>query len=104
MRPFRWLAFLVIAFYLWRRNIPVWFIVIPMVFMLIIPAWAMLTDLPKWIDSDDPNWVIIVIGITTLALELWMLIEACLMWPQVKGIAEADARGQANVSDSSPNS
>jgi carbon starvation protein len=98
------LAFLVIAFYLWRRNIPVWFIVIPMVFMLIIPAWAMLTDLPKWIHSNDPNWVIIVIGITTLALELWMLIEACLMWPQVKGIAEADARGQANVSDSSPNS
>ncbi|MDB4393811.1 carbon starvation protein A [Rhodopirellula sp.] len=98
------LAFLVIAFYLWRRNIPVWFIVIPMIFMLIIPAWAMLTDLPKWIDSDDPNWVIIVIGITTLALELWMLIEACLMWPQVKGIAEADARGQSTASDNNPTS
>lgn len=98
------LAFLVIAFYLWRRNIPVWFIVIPMIFMLIIPAWAMLTDLPKWIDSDDPNWVIIVIGITTLALELWMLIEACLMWPQVKGIAEADARDQSNASDNNPTS
>jgi carbon starvation protein len=93
------LAFLVIAFYLWRRNIPVWFIVIPMVFMLIIPAWAMLTDLPKWINSDDPNWVIIVIGISTLALEAWMLLEAVLMWPQVKGIAESAPTGPANGSD-----
>ena len=93
------LAFLVIAFYLWRRNISVWFILIPMVFMLIIPAWAMLTDLPKWINSEDPNWVIIVIGSSTLALELWMLIEACLMWPQVKGIVEPASLSQANAGD-----
>ena len=98
------LAFLVIAFYLWRRNIPVWFIVIPMVFMLIIPAWAMLTDLPKWINSEEPNWVVIVIGISTLALEGWMLLEAVLMWPQVKGIAESAPTGPANASGSdSPN-
>ena len=70
-----------------------------MVFMLIIPAWAMLTDLPKWIDSNDPNWVVIVIGISTLALEAWMLLEAVLMWPQVKGIAEAAPNEQANASD-----
>ena len=72
--------------------------------MLIIPAWAMLTDLPKWINSDDPNWVVIVIGISTLALEGWMLLEAVLMWPQVKGIAESAPTGSANASGSdSPN-
>jgi carbon starvation protein len=95
------LAFLVIAFYLWRRNIPVWFIVIPMIFMLIIPAWAMLTELPKWINTKDPNWIVIGIGISTLALEVWMLLEAVLMWPQVKGITETAPKGQANASDSS---
>ena len=98
------LAFLVIAFYLWRRSMPVWFIVIPMVFMLVIPAWAMLLDLPRWLDSNDPNWVVIIIGIATMILEVWMLIEACLLWPQVRGILEADATRDANTaSDSNPN-
>ena len=95
------LAFLVIAFYLWRRNIPVWFIVIPMIFMLIVPAWAMLTDLPKWIRSDDPNWIVVVIGISTLVLEVWMLMEAFLMWPKVKGITETDVGGQKSPDDNS---
>jgi carbon starvation protein len=72
-----------------------------MIFMLIIPAWAMLTELPKWINTKDPNWVVIGIGISTLALEVWMLLEAVLMWPQVKGITEAAPKGQANASDSS---
>ncbi len=90
------LAFLVISFFLWRRSIPVWFIVIPMVFMLIMPAWAMLSDLPHWLDPHDadgnstpPNWVVIVIGATTLVLEAWMLVEAIILWPKVKGMVEA---------------
>lgn len=82
------LALLVITFYLWRRNIPVWFIFIPMLFMLIIPAWAMLIDIPKWISSEDPNWVVIAIGSATIALEIWMLIEACIVWPKAKGLVE----------------
>lgn len=85
------LAFLVISFFLWRRNIPVWFIVIPMLFMLVVPAWAMLADLPKWFEAENPNWVVIVVGVSTLLLEAWMLIEAIIMWPKVKGIVEAVA-------------
>ncbi len=82
------LAFLVISFFLWRRGIPVWFIVIPMLFMLAIPAWAMLSDLPKWLNADKPNWVAIVIGVSTLLLEAWMLVEALILWPQVRGVVE----------------
>ncbi|MGB1925453.1 MAG: carbon starvation protein A [Rubripirellula sp.] len=82
------LAFLVITFYLWRRNISIWFVFIPMLFMLTIPAWAMLKDIPRWIHSDDPNWLVITVGITTLALEIWMLIEACIVWPKAKGLIE----------------
>ena len=36
------LAFMVIAFYLWRRGKPVWFAVLPLVAMVVMPAWAML--------------------------------------------------------------
>ena len=84
------LAFLVISFFLWRRNVPVWFIVIPMIFMLIMPAWAMLSDLPRWLDPADGNvnWVVVVVGVATLALEAWMIVEAALMWPQAKGVLE----------------
>ena len=88
------LALLVIAFFLWRRDIPVWFIVIPMVFMLVIPAWAMLSDLPQWMDAENPNWVAIGVGISTLALEAWMLIEAAILWPKVKGIIEVATAGE----------
>jgi carbon starvation protein len=89
------LAFLVISFFLWRRNIPVWFIVIPMLFMLIVPAWAMLADLPGWFEAENPNWVVIVVGVSTLLLEAWMLIEAVIMWPKVKGIVEVAATAPA---------
>ena len=85
------LAFLVISFFLWRRSIPVWFIVIPMIFMLIMPAWAMLSEMPNWLRAENPNWVVIGVGIATLMLEAWMLVEAAILWPKVKGIAEAPA-------------
>ena len=35
------------------------------------------------------NWVVVVIAIATLALEVWMLIEAFMLWPRVKGVLEA---------------
>ncbi len=90
------LAFLVISFFLWRRNVPVWFIVIPMLFMLAMPAWAMWWQLGDWLapapladGSPAPrNWVVIVIGAATLALESWMAVEAFLLWPRVKGVLE----------------
>ncbi|TWU47189.1 Carbon starvation protein A [Rubripirellula tenax] len=85
------LAFLVISFFLWRRRVPVWFIVIPMIFMLIVPAWAMLSELPGWLSEDNPNWVVIGVGIATLVLEAWMLIEAAILWPRVRGILETPA-------------
>lgn len=98
------LAFLVIAFFLWRRNAPVWFIVIPMIFMLLMPAWAMMSELPNWIHPVDAdgnpaprNWVVIVIGIATLALEGWMLLEALVLWPRVKGVAEVPAGAAAGA-------
>jgi carbon starvation protein len=82
------LAFLVISFFLWRRGIPVWFIVVPMLFMLVVPAWAMISDLPNWVNAEHPNWVVIFVGSATLILEAWMVVEAAILWPKVKGILE----------------
>jgi len=90
------LAFLVISFYLWRRGIPVWFCVIPMVFMLIMPLWAMTVQVffgtemtTSWV--ADRNWLLVGIGVASLALELWMIIEAMLLMPKVKGLMEEPA-------------
>jgi carbon starvation protein len=88
------LAFLVIAFYLWRRGKPVWYLVLPMLFMLVMPVWAMLSQLfvgpggsAGWIEQG--RWTLVFIGVATIALEVWMLIEAWVMFPKVKGVVES---------------
>lgn len=87
------LAFLVVTFYLWRRNVPVWFLVIPMVFMLIMPMWAMSYNLfinPGWL-GENPNYLLGTIGLATIALEIWMIVEALNAFPAAKGVLEANA-------------
>lgn len=80
------LAFLVVSFWLWRRRMPVWFTVAPMVLMLIMPAWALSEDIARWYDKG--SYVLVMIAIVVIALEIWMLVEAVLMWPRVKGVLE----------------
>lgn len=95
------LAFLVIAFWLWRRAKPIWFIVLPLVFMLVMPAWAMLWqvfianpgDQPGWLFADNPQWVLIGIALATVALEIWMIAEALLLFPKVRGVLEEQLPG-----------
>jgi len=70
------LAFLVILFWLKRGGKPTWFLVPPLVFMLAMPAWAMVHQLPGWFAADTKNWMLIVIALATLALEAWMVGEA----------------------------
>lgn len=86
------LAFLLISFWLWRRRIPVWFIVPPTLFMLVMPAWALLVQLFSptngWWSGPTPNYLLSFVGFVTLALEAWMLCEAALMWPRVRGVLE----------------
>ncbi len=86
------LAFLVISFWMWRRGLPVWFVAIPTVFMLVMPAWAMSYQLfasgTGWFAAEEKNWALIVIALVTMALEAWMLVEAFFAWPRAKGILE----------------
>jgi carbon starvation protein len=99
------LSFMVISFYLWRRKKPVWFIILPMVFMLIMPLWAMLHQLfvsPGWVGTGD--WVLVTIGLLTIALEVWMIIEGVLMFPRARGVLEENALDQLSetVPDAPP--
>jgi carbon starvation protein len=92
------LSFMVIAFYLWRRGKPIWFIVLPLIFMLVMPAWALYWQLfeqavgsdTSWLGAESKNWPLIFIAVVTLALEIWMIVEACLLWPHVKGVLEPE--------------
>ena len=83
------LAFLVILFWMRRRNISLWFVSIPAIFMLLLPALAMSIELFRengWIDKK--NYLLATFGFSTLILEFWMITEALLAWPKVKGLLE----------------
>ena len=90
-----WLALIVIGFYLWRRGKPLFFVAIPLFFMLLIPAWAMIDD--AFIGSrgksflDQNNWLLVGIATATLALEGWMMVEAALIFPRIRGVLEPPA-------------
>jgi carbon starvation protein len=78
------IAFIVLVFYVRSTGKPVWFLVPPMIFMLIMPLWAMGISLffgtsaeQSWIASK--NWPLVFIGGASIVLEIWLIIEALLM-------------------------
>lgn len=88
------LALLVTVFYLWRRGKPVWFAAVPMLLMMVMPAWAMLWNLfnPQtgWLGlgAAPPNYLLVAFGLSIMGLQLWIFVEAILLWPKVKGVLE----------------
>ncbi len=80
------LAFLVIVFWMRQRNMPYWFISVPTVLMLIFPAWAMFHQIfvqgvgmdGSWVEKE--RWLLVGMGVATLLLEGWMIIEAIKGW------------------------
>ena len=85
------LAFIVIAAYLWRRRMPIWFIVPPAIFMLIMPMWAMVAQVflgtgsaESWVSQG--RWLLAAIGTATILLEAWMVVEAARLLPSARGI------------------
>ena len=105
------LAFMVVMFYLWRRNKPVWFLAIPLVAMVIMPAWALLYQMfHVQADPTDPgqgwfwqlwsmvqgqqpwSWhndhLLFFVGMAALLLQIWMVIEGILIWSKARGVLE----------------
>lgn len=86
------LAFMVIAFYLIRHNKPVWFMILPAILMVVMPAWALghqiLNDwLPRGGKPGNP--LLLVFGVLILGLQVWMLAEGALMWKRARGVLPA---------------
>lgn len=80
------LAFMVIVFYLLRRNQPIWFAVLPMIVMLIMPAWAMLWQMfnpDGW--WAQKNYLLFGFGVAVEALQVWMVVEGLLTWKNARG-------------------
>ena len=75
-----------------RRNLPLAFVAVPAVFMLVLPAVAMIAQLfhgsNAWITGEKPNYLLAVVAITTLILEGWIILEAIKAWPRAKGVLE----------------
>jgi len=86
------LAFLVIFFYLWRRRLPVYFLVLPLIMMLVLPFWALSYQLlgPDGFLLAGPgrNLVLGGIAVATLILQVWMLIEVLCLLPKTRGLRE----------------
>jgi carbon starvation protein len=98
------LAFMVIVFYLWRRNKPIGFVVVPLVLMVVMPAWAILWQMfntsagwiyPLWemLTGELPwQWhnfhLLLAFGAGIILLQVWMVIEALLLWPRAHGVIE----------------
>ena len=62
-----------------------------MIFMIILPGWALAWQLfnveSGWWYSEG-KLLVAIIGSITLALQLWMVLEALMMWPKAKGVIE----------------
>jgi carbon starvation protein len=80
------LSLIVICFYLHRRGLPTWMAAVPAVFMLAMPAWALLYDMQRWVTAG--NWMLVAVAAVMLLLEAWMVVEAVLLWPRVKSVME----------------
>ncbi|NOZ07347.1 MAG: carbon starvation protein A [FCB group bacterium] len=75
------LALLVITVYLARRHTRIVFTAIPMVFMIIMTGWAMIYNLNTFFNSAD--WFLFAIGLATLLLEVWMVVESIVVLKKV---------------------
>jgi carbon starvation protein len=71
-----------------------WFLILPLVLMLVMPMWAMIHQLfvsPGWLVADKPDYLLGGIGLATIVLEIWMIIEALRLFPKAKGVIEENA-------------
>lgn len=81
------LAMMVATFYLWRRNKAIAFLAIPTLLMMMVPGWAMTYDLVNnWIPQG--KILLSTFGIGILGLQVWMFVEAALVWRRARGVLE----------------
>ncbi|MDH3669895.1 MAG: hypothetical protein OES46_01870, partial [Gammaproteobacteria bacterium] len=65
---------LLIGLALRRRQQPVGYVFVPMIFLVVVTSWALILQLIRWWAGTD--WLLIVGGILLLVVEFWLLWEA----------------------------
>ncbi|MFA7691831.1 MAG: carbon starvation protein A [Candidatus Hydrogenedentes bacterium] len=84
------LALMVVIFYLRWVKKPVFFAVLPLILMLVMPAWAIVLQLADFWAKQ--NYLLVGFSIAILLLQIWMLIEAVIAWRTVPQRAAAEAQ------------
>ena len=79
------LAFVVITAYLWHQKKPLWFIIPPTVFMLVMPMLAMIMQAfvgsdaaESWLSQE--SWLLLSMAIASIILEVWIIVESILLF------------------------
>ncbi len=89
------LALMVILFYLWRRSKPIWFVAIPMAFMVVMPTlalgWQLFDPNQGWVANYEAKPLLATIGLVTMGIQIWMVTEGVLAWSKAKGVLETEA-------------
>jgi len=80
------LSLLVISFYLRRRGLPTIVATLPMILMLVMPAWALCININRWLAGG--SLALVAVAIVMLAGEAWMAVEGLLLWGRVQGVLE----------------
>ncbi|MEO1495807.1 MAG: carbon starvation protein A [Planctomycetota bacterium] len=86
------LSLMVIVFFLARRRLPFVFALVPMLIMLVMPAWAMIDQIRTdfWPNSQT-KWPLLGFGVGLLALQAWMAVEAIAAWPKMRAVLGEEA-------------
>ncbi|WP_461209984.1 carbon starvation CstA family protein [Desulfocurvus sp. DL9XJH121] len=71
------MALLVITVYLKRKQKPVVFTAVPLVFMVVMTGWAMIVNLANFYAKG--NWMLFTLGLIVFVLEIWMIIESSIV-------------------------
>ncbi len=82
------LALLVTTVYLVRKRVNPWISAIPMIFMVIMTAWAMILNIKNF--SSTHNTLLLTIGLIIFMLMIWLIIEAILVLSKAKGFKEGE--------------
>ena len=70
------LSLIVVSVYLRRLGRRVAPTLVPMIFLLVMTTWAMLSSLGRWWLGATPNYLMGILGIVVLVAALWMALEA----------------------------
>ena len=66
-----------------RSGKPCYFLVIPLIIMVILPMWAMILNMVNWITAKGTsvcgpitnNHVLFAMGLAIVCIQIWILVE-----------------------------